>query len=318
MRISVVVPCRNEEPVLPELHRRLSAVLGDLADDYEVILVDDGSTDGTLDLLRDLARRDPHVRYISLTRNFGQQIASTAGLDRARGDCVILMDADLQDPPECIPDLVARWREGFEVVAGRRRSREGLSLPYRVLCRVFYRLINALSEVEMPAEVGEFRLLDRRVVEDLRRCRETHRFIRGLTSWIGYRQTFVEFDRPARAAGESKYRLRHLLRLALDAVTGFSLVPLRLALRLGLAVSALSIAAAVVLLVRAALGGTAPGWPALVALGLFFLGGVQLTVLGLLGEYLGRTYREVQRRPLYLVREEGGGVTPPETVPENQ
>ena len=311
MRLSVVVPCRNEEATLPDLHRRLSAVLPTVADDYEIILVDDGSTDGTLPLMQRLAAADRHVRYVALTRNFGQQIAATAGLDRARGDCVVLMDADGQDPPECIPEMVARWREGFEVVAGRRRRREGLGPLYRLLCAAFYRLIGTLAEVPIPEEVGEFRLLDRKVVRDLRRLRESYRFLRALCSWVGYRQTTIEFDRPARRAGASKYRLRHLLRLAMDVITGFSLLPLRLAGWAGAALTAGSVAAAVVLLGRLAAGKSVPGG-GFVAAGLFFVGGLQLIFLRILGEYVGRTYREVQRRPLYLVREEsGGGLDPP-------
>jgi len=311
MRCSVVVPCCNEEPTLRELHRRLSTVLPTVADDYEIILVDDGSTDGTLVLMRDLAETDPNVRYLSLSRNFGQQIASTAGLDRADGDCVILMDADLQDPPECIPDLVAKWRDGFEVVAGRRRRRHGVTLWYRVLCWVFYRLVKWLSDVDMPLDVGDFRLMDRRVVQDLRRCREGHRFIRGLTNWIGYRHGAIEFDRPPRSAGTTKYRFRHLIDLATDAIAGFSIAPLRFASRLGLCVTIASVVVALVVLIRSlTLGRPVPGF-ALTAAGLFFLGGVQMMLLGLLGEYVGRSYREVQRRPLYLVREDSAGSTQP-------
>jgi len=314
MRCSVVVPCRDEEANLRELHRRLSAVLPTVAEEHEIILVDDGSRDRSLALMKELAEADRHVRYVSLSRNFGQQIASTAGLDRADGDCVILMDADLQDPPESIADLVAKWREGCEVVSARRRRREGLGPIYRALCWVFYRLINLLSEVKMPLETGDFRLLDGKVVRDLRRFREGSRFLRGLTTWVGYRQASIEFDRPARSAGRSKYRFGRLFGLAADAMAGFSMTPLRIASVLGLSVTAVSLGVALVVLIRSlALGQSVPGL-ALTAAGLFFLGGVQMMLLGILGEYVGRTYRQVQQRPLYLVREEGGG----EEAPSNQ
>jgi glycosyltransferase involved in cell wall biosynthesis len=306
MRLSVVVPCYNEEGNLAELHRRLAAVLPTTADDWELILVDDGSTDGTLAAMRRLSAADPHVRYVSFSRNFGHEAASTAGLDRADGDCVVLMDADLQDPPEVIPDLVAQWRAGYEEVHAVRRRRHGTGPLKRATAFLFYRLINTLSEVPLPPDTGDFRLMDRRVVADFRRCRERARFVRGLVSWVGYRQGRIVYDRPARQAGETKYHFRNLFPLAMDVVIGFSTRPLHLASHLGLLVTLASFIIAVVVVVQQLFfGHRIPGYTLSTA-GLFFLGGVQMLLLGIIGEYLGRVYRQVQERPLYLVREEGG------------
>jgi glycosyltransferase involved in cell wall biosynthesis len=306
MRCSVVVPCRNEAANLDELHRRLNAVLPTLSDDHEILFVDDGSTDDSLGVMQRLAAADPHVRYVSFSRNFGHEAASTAGLDRADGDCVILMDADLQDPPERIPDLVAKWREGYEEVHATRRHRLGLNPLRRALTWLFYRAVTALSEIPLPLDTGNFRLMDRRVVESFRRCRERGRYVSGLITWVGFRQGQIEYDRPARLAGRSNYGFRQLVRLALDAVSGFSVHPLRIASVLGLVVTVLSFGAGLAVVIhKLFLGLAIPGY-ALATSGLFFLGGVQLLFLGIIGEYLGRVYRQVQDRPLYIVREEGG------------
>ncbi|MHC4064221.1 MAG: glycosyltransferase family 2 protein [Planctomycetota bacterium] len=292
-RCSVVIPAYNEQESLSPLHVRLTQVLDELGADYEIVLVDDGSTDQTFQCIRRLARVDPHVRYVCFARNFGHEAASTAGLDRADGDVVILMDADLQDPPELIPDLVEQWRRGHDVVCARRRRRQGESLFKRASAWCFYRLLNALAPMQVPLDTGDFRLMDRSVVGQFRRLRESDRFVRGLIAWIGHPQAVVEFDRPARHAGRCKYNLVKLAALSLDAIVGFSTRPLRAATLLGLAT-----------MIASSIAGLVLGRGSLLAAGIFFLGGVQMLLLGILGEYVGRIYSQVRGRPLYVVREE--------------
>jgi glycosyltransferase involved in cell wall biosynthesis len=304
--LSIVVPLHNEEQTLGALERRLSAVLDADGFEDEVILVDDGSDDTTPPLLAELAMRDPRYKVVTLSRNFGHQIAITAGLDRARGDAVIVMDGDLQDPPEVIPDLVARWREGYEVVYAVRRRRRGEPFFRRVRAAVFYRLFRVVSEVDAPVDVGDFRLIDRRVLDVIKGMRERHRYIRGMVSWVGFRQTGVEYDREERFAGESKYPFTKLLKLGLDGVVSFSNAPLMLALRVGLAVSVLALLSGIAAIVIKIVGlFPIPGTATIVVLS-SFLGGMQLLVLGVVGIYVGRVYDEVKERPLYLVDREVG------------
>lgn len=288
--LSVVLPVFTEEANLPELHRRLLAAVGGLGPRFELIYVDDGSSDRSLEVLRGLAGADPRVGVLALSRNFGHQVALTAGLDHARGDAVVLMDSDLQDPPELIPELVARWREGFDVVYAQRRARPGESVFKRSTAYLFYRLIRVIGNVEIPPDTGDFRLLSRRAAEAVRRLQEKRRFLRGLVTWSGFRQGKVLYDRPPRGRGESKYRIAHMVRLALLATFSFSNFPLALIGAAGAAVCAGSILAA------------ATSVPALTA-GLFFLGGIQLLALWVLGQYLGAVAEEVRGRPLYLIRE---------------
>lgn len=306
MRLSVVVPVFNEEGNLRELHRRLRVVLPTLAAEFEIIFVDDGSRDGTLAVLEELAGKDSAVKYLSFSRNFGHEIASSAGLDHAGGDAVVLMDGDLQDPPEAIGELVARWREGFDVVYAVRRSRQGEGVMKRLTATLFYRLLRRLSGIDLPLDAGDFRLMDRKVVEGFRRFRERERFVRGLVAWMGFRQASIEYDRPARHAGRTKYNFWKLMVLAGDAISGFSLVPLRIAAIVGLVVTAITGVAALAVVVRGLVSGFQGLGPALVAAALLFLGGVQLAVLGLLGAYVGKIYREAQERPLYLIRRQHG------------
>jgi glycosyltransferase involved in cell wall biosynthesis len=304
--LSVVVPCYNEEAVLAESHRALLQHTQGLGLEVEVVYVDDGSTDRTADLLRRLAAEDPRVRFLRLSRNFGHQIAATAGLDHARGDVVVLIDADLQDPPEVIPRMVEKWRQGYQVVYGRRRRRDGETAFKRSTAALFYRLINRISEVEIPVDTGDFRLMDRAVVLALRRLPERDRFLRGLVSWVGYRQTEVPYDRAPRVAGTSKYPLRKMLRFSFDAIFSFSLVPLKVATFLGLAASVLAVVGIVyALILRLFTDIWVSGWT-LLFIAVLFMSGIQLTVLGVAGEYLGRIYLEVKRRPLYLLAEEVG------------
>lgn len=302
-RISVVAPVFNEEETLPEFYRRVQAVMDGLGEPWELVLVDDGSSDDSFRIARELHEQDPRVRVVRFARNFGHQIAITAGMDYARGDAVVTIDSDLQDPPEVIPDLIARWREGYHVVYGVRAEREGETWFKLFTARLFYRLIAALTDVRIPMEAGDFRLLDRKVVEDMRRLREHRRFIRGMTSWVGYRQIGVPYHRHARFAGQTKYPFRKMFRLALDAITGFSDVPLRLAWTFGVVLLVLGVVLGLVLL-GLRLAGQAPlAGQGLMLTTALILGGAQLLFLGIIGEYLARIYDEVRNRPLYTVME---------------
>lgn len=302
-RISVVAPVFNEEETLPEFYRRVRAVMDELGEPWELVLVDDGSSDDSFRICQELHKQDPRVRVVRFARNFGHQIAITAGMDYARGDAVVTIDSDLQDPPEVIPDLVARWREGYHVVYGVRAEREGETWFKLFTARLFYRLIAALTDVRIPMEAGDFRLLDRKVVEDMRRLREHRRFIRGMTSWVGYRQIGVPYHRHARFAGQTKYPFRKMFRLALDAITGFSDVPLRLAWTFGAVLLVLGVLLGLVLL-GLRLAGQAPlAGQGLMLTVAIILSGAQLLFLGIIGEYLARIYDEVRSRPLYTVME---------------
>jgi dolichol-phosphate mannosyltransferase len=302
--LTFVIPVFNEAAVLAELRRRVTAVIDDLAIPCEVLLVDDGSDDGSWEAMEEIARVDARFRAVALSRNFGHQVAVTAGLDRARGDAVVILDADLQDPPELVPELLARWREGYEVVYAVRRDRQGETWFKRATARWFYRFVGRLTETDIPADVGDFRLVDRRVVEAVRQMPERSRFLRGMWSWVGFRQIGVPYTRHARHAGETKYPLRRMVRFATDGVVNFSSFPLRLALNLGFFVAAVALLAGFTAIAAKVSGAyAAPGWASVVVV-VSFIGGVQLVVLGVMGEYVGRIYEEVKRRPLYLVREE--------------
>jgi dolichol-phosphate mannosyltransferase len=306
LRYSFVVPIFSEEDTLPELERRLRAVLDGLDGPAEVILVDDGSSDRSPELLAEMSRRDPRFKTIHFTRNFGHQMAITAGLDRATGDAVIVMDGDLQDPPELAPELIARWREGYEVVYAIREDRRVEPFFRRAAIGLFYRILRRLSDVEIPPDVGDFRLVDRRALDQFRLMRENNRYVRGLFAWIGFRQIGVPYRRDARYAGETKYPLRKLVKLGADGILGFSNVPLRLTMALGFVVSGTSFVLGVVAIVLRILGiGTVPGWASVVVV-VSFLGGVQLVVTGTMGLYVARIYEEVKGRPLYIVRESHG------------
>jgi dolichol-phosphate mannosyltransferase len=311
--LSIVVPCFNEAAVIGSTHRRLCRVLdGIQALRWEVLYVDDGSRDGTLEQLRALQAVGGQVRVLSLSRNFGHQIAATAGLEAVSGAAVILIDADLQDPPELIPDMLARWRDGVDVVYGERTARAGETRFKRLSASLFYRLINRLSTTPIPVDTGDFRLMDRRVVDAVLAMPERDRFLRGMVAWTGFRQEPIHYQREARPAGESKYPLRRMLRFAADGLLSFSLVPLRLAVYLGLLTSALALLGiGYALALRLFTDIWVPGWT-LLFIAVLFLGGVQLLSLGVIGEYLGRVYWEVKRRPLYLVKERLGFDAPPE------
>ena len=303
IRYSFVIPVFNERETLPELHRRLSDVIGQLDGEAELLFVDDCSWDGSYDLLTELGSRDPRVRVIRFARNFGHQVAITAGLDHAAGDAVIVMDADLQDPPEVVPDLVARWQEGYEVVYAVRERRSGESWFKRATAAWFYRILRRIAHVDMPLDAGDFRLVDRRAVDVFRSMRERARYVRGMFSWVGFRQIGVPYARSERFAGEPKYSYRKSLTLAVDGLVSFSNAPLRAALVAGFAFSALAFLLGVFALVAKLAGAfVVPGWASILVV-VSFLGGVQLTLMGMLGLYVGRIYEEVKERPIYVVRE---------------
>lgn len=299
--LSVVVPVFNERGVLPELLARLVAVLEATAAEYEVILVDDGSTDDSPTILLAAADRNARLRVIRFSRNFGHQAAVTAGIEHARGQAIVVIDADLQDPPEAIPALVAKWREGFEVVSAVRSERPGESPVRLFLIRAFYRLLKRISSVDMTPDVGDFRLLDRRVADALNRLPERNRYVRGLIRWLGFGHAEVPYDRAERFAGETKYPYTKLVRLGLDGVTAFSNLPLRMVAWLGFAVFGLSLLLVVYAVVGRLFGGqTPPGWASVFA-AVAFLSGIQLVALGILGAYVSRIFEEVKGRPLYVI-----------------
>lgn len=296
-KYSFVIPLYNEESTFAELVRRVGAQMEALDGAVEVILVDDGSQDRTPQLMQAQARQDPRFKIVQLARNFGHQVAITAGMDLASGDAVIIMDADLQDPPEVVGELITRWREGYEVVYAVRERRSGESLFKRITASLFYRILRRLTDVDIPADVGDFRLVDRRALQAFRSLREGHRFVRGMFSWVGFRQTGVSYKREARFAGETKYSLRKMIRLAGDAILSFSHLPLRIMLVLGLVLFAASFSVAA----WATVVGTLSEARLMVVL-VFGMGGLQLFFMGIMGVYLGRVYEEVKKRPIYITR----------------
>lgn len=314
--LSVVVPAFNEEANVETMHRRLVAALDDVVESLEILFIDDGSSDATWSRVRDLAASDRRVRGIRFARNFGHQAALTAGVDAANGRAVVIIDGDLQDPPEVIPEMVARWREGFEVVYGQREEREGETWFKLATAALFYRILRGITNVDIPVDTGDFRLMGPRAVSAFRALPERNRFIRGLVSWIGFPQTAVRYRRQARSQGATKFPVRKMLRFALDGITSFSYFPLRLATWTGFAVSIFAFLYILVVLVLKAVGISWLGYTSLMA-SILFLGGVQLLMIGIMGEYLGRIFDEVKRRPLYLVgeRTDGeGAVTPPQRI----
>jgi len=306
--LSLVLPVFNEEKIIPELHRQLGSLLSDVGsgvgEAWEVLFVNDGSTDRSLELLREIAAREPRFKVISLSRNFGHQMAITAGLDRAEGDAVVVMDSDLQDPPEVVREMVARWREGFDVVYGVRSRRLGESVFKRATASLYYRLLRAmLGGISIPSDAGDFRLLSRAMVMTVRALREQHRFIRGLVAWAGFRQTAITYDRPGRFAGETKYPLRKMLRFAIDGITSFSTIPLRMAIWLGVAAGLVALGGGLWALWARFFGLVVPGWTTIMIL-VGMGSSAQLIMTGILGEYVGRIYEEIKRRPLYVIGEE--------------
>jgi len=301
--LSVVAPVFNEEAILHELYRRLTAVLDGAGFDWELVLVNDGSRDRSLEIMRELHTADARVKVVNFARNFGHQVAITAGTDYAQGQAVVIIDADLQDPPEVILDLLAKWREGYEVVYAVRSERKGETWFKEFTAKAFYRIIYKITDISIPMDTGDFRLMDRKVVEALKTMREKHRFMRGMSVWVGFRQTGVEYVRAERYAGETKYPLKKMLKFALDGITSFSYFPLQLATYIGFIVAAISVAGIVVTIVLRLTGSHAFYGQATTLVSVLFLGGVQLISLGIIGEYLGRIYDEAKGRPLYIVHD---------------
>ena len=301
--LSVVAPCFNEQAVLPEFLRRVGAVLDGIGGTAEIVVVDDGSADGTWAVMTEAAARDPRVVAVRLMRNHGHQLALTAGLTICRGERILVIDADLQDPPELLPDMLALMdREGADVVYGQRRHRDGESLFKRATAAAFYRLIGRMTDVEIPLDAGDFRLITRRVLELLAAMPERHRFVRGMVAWIGGRQVPLPYDRKARVAGESKYPLGKMIRFAADAITAFSIVPLMASMTIGWVMAAVGFAFFVYSIVGWAMGHTLPGWTSLMA-AVGLLGGMQFLMLGIIGAYLGRLYDQSKGRPLFMIRD---------------
>ncbi len=301
--LSVVAPCFNEEGVLHELYRRISAVLEGAGESWELVLVNDGSRDRTPEIMRELHAADPRVKVVDFARNFGHQVAVTAGMDYAQGDAVVLIDADLQDPPEVILDLLAKWREGYEVVYAVRAERKGETWFKEFTAKAFYRIIYSITDINIPMDTGDFRLMDRKVVEALKTMKEKHRFMRGMSVWVGFRQIGVNYVRAERYAGETKYPLKKMLKFAMDGITSFSYFPLQLATYVGFVSAGLAILGIVATIILRLTGSHAFYGQATTLVAVLFLGGVQLIFLGIIGEYLGRIYDEVKGRPLYIVRE---------------
>jgi polyisoprenyl-phosphate glycosyltransferase len=301
--VSLVVPVYNESEVIGVFYDRATKALAALDGfDYEILFVDDGSRDNSYKQLAGFAAQNPHIRVLKFSRNFGHQIAITAGIDHARGNCVVIIDADLQDPPEVIAAMIERWREGFDVVYGVRAEREGEGAMKLATASAFYRLLQRLTNIPIPADVGDFRLMSRRAVDQLKLLREKDRFVRGLVSWIGFNQTGLTYSRDKRFAGTTKYPLRKMIKFAFDGITSFSTAPLKLATWSGYSASLLAFLYLASVFVQKLLGYTVEGW-ATIMVAVLFLGGVQLVCLGILGEYLGRIFNEVKPRPMYVVEE---------------
>ena len=300
---TIIAPIFNEIQSIPELYHRVCEVMDSTNEPWELILVDDGSSDGSTGVIREFAERDERVRPVIFARNFGHQLAVTAGLDYSRGKAVVIIDADLQDPPELILDMITKWREGYEVVYAVRTEREGESWFKLITASMFYRLIYRITDVDIPMDTGDFRLLDRKAVNVLNRMRERHRFLRGMSVWIGFKQIGVPYSRAARIAGETKYPFKKMFRFALDAVTSFSYFPLQVATYFGFFLAGISLLAIPIVIATRLAGSQAFFGQATTLIAVLFLGGVQLISLGILGEYIGRLFDEAKGRPLYIVRE---------------
>jgi len=301
-RYSVIAPVFNEIEGIGEFYKELNSVMDTMGEAWELLLVDDGSTDGSQEIILDLAAKDGHVIPLIFTRNFGHQLAVTAGMDYARGDAIIIIDSDMQDPPHVIPELIAKWKEGYEVVYAVRREREGETWFKRTSASAFYRLIDRITDVRIPLDTGDFRLLDREVLSALNTMREKQRFLRGMSAWVGFNQIGVEYDRKSRFAGKSKYPFKKMLKLALNAITGFSTLPLQLTEYAGIILLVISVAYAILALVYVILHKPLLPGQSLTVFLLLFLGGLLSLFLGIIGEYISRIYDEAKGRPLYILR----------------
>ncbi|TBL75721.1 glycosyltransferase family 2 protein [Paenibacillus thalictri] len=303
VKYSIIVPVYNEELVIRETYRRLKEVMGRTGESYELLFVNDGSTDLTADIIQRICDWDETVKLINFSRNFGHQIAITAGMDYSVGDAVVVIDADLQDPPELILDMIQKWKDGYDVVYARRIERKGETWFKKQMARIFYRVLQLFTEIDIPLDTGDFRLLDRKVCNEMKRLTEKNRFVRGMVSWVGFRQTAVEYVREERAAGETKYPLKKMIKLSLDGLTSFSLKPLKLAAYGGgILAAAGAIDLLVIALTNLVVAGPVSGWHIMVSTQLL-IGGSILAALGIIGEYIGRIYDETRDRPLYIVKD---------------
>lgn len=306
VKYSVIVPMYNEEEVIEHTYERLKQVMDGTGEAYELIFVNDGSRDRTVELVSMICEFDRNIRLIDFSRNFGHQIAISAGMDYARGEAIVVIDADLQDPPEVILDMIAKWKDGYEVVYGKRLKRKGETLFKKMTAAMFYRLLRSMTSVDIPLDTGDFRLIDRKVCDVLRGLKEKNRFVRGLVSWIGFRQTSVEYVREERFAGETKYPLKKMIGFALDGITSFSYKPLKIATYVGFTLSIGSFLYLMIVVLQKLIAGfPVQGWASIVAVNLLF-NGIILMLLGVIGEYIGRIYDESKGRPLYIVREVHG------------
>ncbi|MBQ5874136.1 MAG: glycosyltransferase family 2 protein [Bacteroidales bacterium] len=304
MEISVIVPSFNEEKNVPLICERLTSTLSQISDDYEIIFVNDCSKDNTLEVIKQLSKKDSHVKYISFSRNFGHQIAVSAGLDLCKGEAVVIIDADLQDPPELILEMYKKYKEGYKVVYARRKSREGETWFKKITAKLFYRFLSAMTSIEIPVDVGDFRLVDKVIVKHLRNMPEKSKYIRGQISWIGYKQTFVEYHRDARLYGKTNYPLKKMLRLAFDGITAFSDKPLKMASAIGILSAIISLLAIIyALFSHFIFDSVVSGWTSLI-ISVLFIGGVQLITIGIIGEYIARINNDVRNRPLYIIDED--------------
>jgi glycosyltransferase involved in cell wall biosynthesis len=318
VRYSVIIPMYNEEAVIRETYNRLKQVMGTLGQPYELLFINDGSRDRSADIIREYCYWDESVKLIDFSRNFGHQVAITAGMDYASGEAVIIIDADLQDPPELIPQMIEKWNDGYEVVYAKRVKRNGETLFKKWSASLFYRVLRASTEIAIPVDTGDFRLMDRRVVEEMKKLPEKNRFVRGLVSWVGFRQTAIEYERDERLAGETKYPLRRMIKLCLDGITSFSYKPLKLASYLGAILSVSGFLFLIYVLYLALFtNATSKGWPSLISIILIFNGFV-LIMLGIIGEYIGRIYDETKGRPLYIVRRSYGTLQKKKERTENR
>ncbi|MCM3793122.1 glycosyltransferase family 2 protein [Priestia megaterium] len=303
VKYSIVIPVYNEEEVIHETYRRLTEVMRSTKEAYELLFVNDGSRDRTVEIIKEYSEQDPAVVLLDFARNFGHQIAITAGMDYARGEAVVVIDADLQDPPELILEMIEKWKQGFDVVYAKRTKRKGETYFKKQTAAMFYRFLRAMTDIDIPLDTGDFRLLDRKVCNQMNSIQEKNRFVRGLVSWVGFKQTAVEYERDERLAGESKYPLKKMLKLSMDGITSFSYKPLKLASYAGVTLSGIGfIYLLVVLYLKLFTDSTITGWSSLIVIQLFF-SGIILIILGMIGEYIGRIYDETKNRPLYIVRE---------------
>ena len=303
MDISVIAPLYNEELNIPVIYERLTKVLGSISNSYEILFINDGSKDRSLSLVKELSAKDQHVKYIDFSRNFGHQIAVSAGLDHVQGEAVVIIDSDLQDPPELIAEMYAKFKQGYEVVYAKRRNRKGEGAFKKLTASVFYRLLSKMTSIDIPLDTGDFRIMDRKIVEVLKAMPEKDKFIRGQVSWAGFNQSFVEYDRDERMAGETGYPLRKMMKFAMDGITGFSNVPLKIVSWFGFMVSIFAFLTIIYTLIsKYVLNNAVLGWSS-VMISVLFIGGIQLIAIGIIGEYLARMNANIRDRPLYVIKE---------------